>query len=121
MTIPIENSTILTNTCFWESSKCGDYCVSIKRFTHFSSGKYGYCWVKDMHGPSVVQTVYKTTPLCGFIPVSYLITFTRVLITPNLKNVQQYRPCRVSFIIHRKEHLLMPNEKEQHFLSVRAG
>lgn len=85
---------------FVEQSKCGDYCLSIKRCTHFSAGMLGSCWVKDMHGASVVQTVDKTTLLCGFIPVSYFITFTWLVITYNLMNnlQREYREILLIYV-----------------------
>ena len=58
------------NKIVLERLKCGDHCLSIKRCTHFS-WKLGICWVKDIRGAPIVQTVDKSIPLCGFIPVSY--------------------------------------------------
>jgi len=49
-------------------SKCGTHCLSIKNCTHFGV-KIGMCWVKNMRGAPVVQTVDTISQICGFVPV----------------------------------------------------
>ena len=68
-----------------DGSKCGDHCLSIKRCTHFGY-MLGMCWIKDIRGVPVVQTVDKNVPFCGFIPVSNWITLTAYLLYGNIFN-----------------------------------
>ena len=61
-----------SNFMMFDRSKCSAYCLANKQCTHFGwSG--GTCLLKDFRGVPVVQTVDKTIPICGFIPVSYLV------------------------------------------------
>ncbi len=51
-----------------DPSKCVTHCLSVPRCTHFGWTMYT-CWVKDLRGAPVVQTVDKSVLVCGFIPV----------------------------------------------------
>lgn len=57
-----------TKVMLFDRSKCSAHCLSIKRCTHFG-WFMGTCWVKDMRGAPIVQTVEKLVPICGFVPV----------------------------------------------------
>ena len=62
------NVASATKIMLVDQSKCSAHCLSIKRCTHFG-WIMGTCWVKDMRGVPIVQTVEKLVPICGFVPV----------------------------------------------------